>query len=253
VRQTHNNFKQSRVKEQQMRISEMTPEQQAARREYNREQKRKSRANHKAAAYTPTADEWFDSFPTSEHYEELKSYAKRFEETVAEELGREVKDPRFPLGYISPEAETAELVAWTLFSFKKNLIKRVDTPSGEVFGGMYFADVLGSGIVARTHRFNPEASQTYSTAYRELLLLLDRRYGKEPTQHARDIKAEIAGEYLLLPEAKPEPKEPTEQAKPEPKPEIPTPVAEPVHIENMWAQINRDLDEQARRYLAGIR
>ena len=107
------------------------------------------------------------------------------------------------MGYITPESETVDQVAWTLFSFKKNLIKRVESPNGEMFGGMYFADSIGSGIVSSTHRFNLEVSQTYSGAYRELLVLLDRRYEKNRDRDSSVVTAELSGTYTL-PELKPE-------------------------------------------------
>ena len=115
------------------------------------------------------------------------------------------------MGYITPESETADQVAWTLLSFKNNLIKRVDSPNGEMFGGMYFADSIGSDILAATHRFNLEASQTYSAAYRELLVLLDRRYGKNRDRDSKVVTAELSGTYTLsdlkpeLPDAQPKP------------------------------------------------
>jgi hypothetical protein len=221
VRQAHNNFKQSRVKEQQMRISEMTPEQRAARRQYNREQKRKSRANHKAAAYVPTADEWtwnWDSrFP--EEAAAVREYEKQVGQKVAEELGRistfetygwsrEKFAESFPLGYGTPEAYAVDQVARTLFGFKKNTsvwVHEVVDPNGIIVAGTYFPDALGSEIVEAAHRYGLEKSQTFSALYRELLQILNNRYGKEPTEHARDIRAELAGLYVLAsPEPRPE-------------------------------------------------
>jgi len=105
------------------------------------------------------------------------------------------------LGYCTPESDTAERVAWTLLSFKKNLIEQVE--GGEMFGGMFFADSLGSDIVAATHRFKFEASQTYSAAYRELLVLLNQRYGKNRDRDSNVVTAELSGTYTL-PELKPE-------------------------------------------------
>jgi hypothetical protein len=121
-----------------------------------------------------------------------------------------------------------------------------------MFGGMFFADSIASGIIAATHTLNLEASQTYSTAYRELLVLLDRRYAKNRDRNSNAVKAELSGTYTL-PEPEPEPEPTVEAAKPEP--EITTPVPEPIiQIPNVnWSQINKDLDEQARRYLEGIR
>jgi hypothetical protein len=106
--------------------------------------------------------------------------------------------------------ETVHKVAWTLFAFKKGWTQSVIDPRGELVGGTYFADVIGSDIVADTHEFSMEKSQTFSTLYRELLRILDQRYGKnlseDPTERraALDIKAELAGEYVPPPSAGPD-------------------------------------------------
>jgi hypothetical protein len=201
-----------------MKISEMTPEQ---KREYNREQKRKSRANQKAAAYVPTADEWTwnwdDSFP--EEAAEVRKYEKQVGKKVAEELGRistfqtygwsrERFAEEFPLGCGTPEAYAVDQVARTLFGIKKNTsvwVHEVADPDGVIVAGTYFPEALGSNIVQAVHLYGLEKSQTFATLYRVLLQILDKRYGKELTEHAKDIRAELTGEYALAsPETKPE-------------------------------------------------
>jgi hypothetical protein len=93
-------------------------------------------------------------------------------------------------------------VAWTLFAFKKNWVQQVLDPRGELVGGGLFADVIGSDICSDTHEFSLENSQTFSTLYRELLKILDQRYGgntlsEDPVERraALAIKQEIAGTY----------------------------------------------------------
>ena len=99
-------------------------------------------------------------------------------------------------------------VPWTLFAFKKGWTRSVIDPRGELVGGGCFADVIGSDIVADSHKFSLEKSQTFSTHYRELLRILDQRYGgkisEDPIEKraALDIKAELAGDYVLPPERK---------------------------------------------------
>jgi hypothetical protein len=66
---------------------------------------------------------------------------------------------------------------------------------------LFYPEALGSGLVENTHHFGLEASAIYAAAYRELLHNLDEKFGDEHTEHARDIKTELAGEYVLkLPE-----------------------------------------------------
>ena len=50
-----------------MKSNEMTPEQIEAKRKYDREAKRKSRAAQRAARYVPTANEAADSFTADHH------------------------------------------------------------------------------------------------------------------------------------------------------------------------------------------
>ena len=178
----------------QKRISELTPEEQEARRAYNRERKQKQREREKQkTAEIPTAEEWTWDWAARypERYRELNEYTKKCATTVSEELGRT----------LGPESETVDRVAWTLFAFKKGWVQQVHAPRGELVGGTCFADVIGSHIVAGTHRYGLEKSQAFSTLYRELLHILDDRYGKtlseDPIERRAtlDVKAELSGTY----------------------------------------------------------
>ena len=158
------------------KIADLPPEQQEQQRLKWREAQQKTRDTKKAAQYTSTADEWTEEFSASEEFERLNSCSKKFALAVAQELGREVIDERFPLGYCAPESEEVEKFAWILHSFKKDLIRQVEHPSGELFGGMCFADIVGFDLIKATQQFSLMKSATYAEAYRELLGLLDERY-----------------------------------------------------------------------------
>jgi hypothetical protein len=143
-----------------------------------------------------------EEFPMDQK-EELHKYAIKIMKQVQAEISTLTGIPADV-----PET-TVHNVAWTLFAFKKSWTQLVHDPRGELVGGGCFADVIGSDIVADTHKFGLEKSQTFSTLYRELLRILDQRYGKSLSQDpferraALDIKAELAGEYLLPPPAEP--------------------------------------------------
>jgi len=177
------------------RIVDLSPEEQDKVRAYNREQKQKSREKQRAAVHIPTANEWFDSFPVRfpEESASLDAHCKHILKTIQEEL------PDFPKEYqANSEAEcVVDLVARTLFALKKNWVHEVHSPEGLLVGGMYFPDALGSVIVDAAHRYGLERSQTFAGLYRELLEILDKRYGHENTYDARAIKAELASEYIL--------------------------------------------------------
>jgi hypothetical protein len=76
-------------------------------------------------------------------------------------------------------------------------VREVRDPDGVIVSGLNFPDALGSDLIDSVHRHGLEKSQTFATLYRELLEILNKRYGQESTYHARVIKAELAGEYVL--------------------------------------------------------
>ena len=168
-----------------MKIADLPADEQEKRRTHNREAKQRSREKQKAAE-TPTAEEWMwdwaARFP--ERYRELNEYTKNCATAVSEELGRT----------LGPESETVDRVAWTLLGFKKNLVQTVSDPKGEIIGGLFFADVIGSEIVGTAHRYGLKKSPTFDALFRELLQILDKRYGHEETKHSHAIKQEL-GEF----------------------------------------------------------
>jgi hypothetical protein len=180
-------------------------------RQIDREQKRRVRAEQRLAAYIPTADEWTDEFAKSPAFEELRKATLQFQNIVAKELGFEIREPRFPLP--EPEAEATCRTMWALLSFKKNLIRLVWDPEGEMFGGLFFADVIGSDLIYVVHERGLTKSPTFRDAYFELLRFLDKRYGTNSTdlnssegQSASAIKQELAGNYIFVRRPKPEPR-----------------------------------------------
>lgn len=164
------------------RMNELTPEEQEARRKYNRERKQQSREKQKAAA-TPTSDEWRDQFYGSPQCEEVRLYAQRQYKQIAQELCVESGHPaRYEI----------DAVLWTLYGFKKNFVREVVEPRGIKVCFLY-PDVIGSQIVAATHRHELEKSGTYSAAYRELLHVLDKRYGRNAdVNHPDKVEREAA-------------------------------------------------------------
>jgi hypothetical protein len=178
-----------------MKISELSPEQQEAKRAKWRSAQQKSRSKQKAAS-VPIADEAFEYFTTKfpTQHQELERYARDAARQVAEELHRE---------FTIDEAYTVDRVARTLFGLKNNLVHRVSDCDGLIVGGMYFLEALGSDLVASVHRYGMEQSSTFSGLYRELLPILDNKFGDTPTKDAyearcaTDIKAEIAGKRWL--------------------------------------------------------
>lgn len=159
-------------------------------RKRNRERQADHRERIRLANTEVTADEFFDVFPVRfpSQYAAIKEYEKEFKVVVANELGLE--------GDLVDDIEyTLNRVATTLYSFRYDLIYRVTGSGGrigELFGGIYWADVLGFEIIESTRKFDLERSTAYLAAYRELLGLLDQRYGKNTdvnTYEGRSAKA----------------------------------------------------------------
>ena len=200
-----------------MKISDMTEQQREAKRAYDREKKRQSRAAKRESerrAQTPTADEAAACFATDhpERVKELDVYVKGFAAKVTEELGRGLGGPKkVPSGYVvgwnHEEEFTVDRVARVLLGLKKGWIQNTQRPDGELVSGAYFADVSGD-TVEFANRYGLKKSPTFAAMYRELLEIVDKRYGGQPTPDAAIVKTELAGRYELrpLPELpKPEP------------------------------------------------
>lgn len=169
-----------------MKIADLPPDEQEKVRAYNREHKKKSRAKAKAAQ-TPSADEASDQFP-EEQTQLLREHVSDVLKQIKLELGLE----NFGAYQDNQNAEHAiDAVVWTLFSLKKNWIREVHSPDGLLAGGSYFPDALGAVIVESAHRYGLTKSQSFATHYRELLRILDKRFGGDETKDSRAIKAEL--------------------------------------------------------------
>jgi hypothetical protein len=168
-----------------------------------RERVRENERMQDAAEWT---EKWDNRYPAQAA--ELREFEKEISRKIADEIGyvssfetygwpREKYAEAFPLGH-HPAEETVHRVAHTLFAFRK------DTPiwlrkvtEGIVAAGLYFPDMLGYEIVSAAHRFNLEISPTYSEVYRELLGLLDARFGSNRDRNSLAIKQELARKFVL--------------------------------------------------------
>lgn len=245
------------------KISDMTPEEQAVQRALWRESQAERREEIRKATNIPTADESRDEFAATEHHKTLNVYVRQLLAKVEEELGHRVRSVRVitgpgPYDYFDDDGEyTVDRVARTLLGLKKNWVQEVRSPDGERIAGSYFIDgcSFATNVIESVHRHGLKQSPIFAASFHELLELLHKRYSRQRDQQIGIVRAELAGTYVYEPPALPEPK-------PEPKPVPKNVEAKPVVIPEMvrlpipnidWSQLNRDLDEKARRYLDGIR
>jgi len=172
------------------------------------------------------ADAWGERYPTQSA--EVSGFVKGIGRKVLEEF---TPNPQRHL-YFRPFSveETVDYVARTLYAFRKDGDVWVrKTSDGIIAAGSYFPDGLGWMIVTGTHENNLETSPTYSALYRELLLILDQRFGNNHDRNSEAIKQELAGKFVLSVESKPEPsKSEPIQVKPEPRVPPPTVDAPPI-------------------------
>ena len=169
------------------RFKDLTVEE---KRQYQREAKQRARAKQKAARYTPTANEASASFAANhpERVKELDEYAKDFAAKVSGELSQP--------GTI--DEQVIDRVARCLLGLKRGWVQEVTSPDGELVSGMCFADASGD-MVESANRYNLKQSPTFAALYCELLTLIDRRYGGQPSKDAAIIRAELTGTYVLPP------------------------------------------------------
>jgi hypothetical protein len=228
------------------RIANLPLEEQERVRAANREYKRKQRAKEKAEP-TPSHDEWTSIWSTTFalQYAELRTFEKQFTLRVLQELATTFED------YDLIEDILAE-VAIAYYCFKKNdppWVRKVR--EGTIVGGVFFPEVLGSGLVVGTHRYGLERSLYFAGAYRELLRMLDKTFGHVGTidaierRCAADVRAELDGTYIYVPLAPPQPKT---EATPVPQPARAKgePATQEVshRIPNVnWFHFNKELDE----------
>jgi hypothetical protein len=168
-----------------------------------RERLRENERMQDAAEWT---EKWDSRYPAQAA--ELRKFEREISRKIADEIGhvstfetvgwpREKYAEAFPLGH-HPAEETVHRVAETLYALRKDTAVWVRNVSeGIVTAGNCFPDVLGYEVVAATHIFNLEISPTYSALYRELLGLLDARFGNNRDRNSTAIKQELAGKFVL--------------------------------------------------------
>jgi hypothetical protein len=246
------------------KISEMTPEEQAEQRRSWAEDQAQRREEKRKAAYIPTAEEWRDEFAATEHHKTLNLHVKQFSAKVEEELGHKVGNVRVKTGhglydYFDDDGDyTVDRVARTLLGLKKNWVQEVRDPNGEQVSGAYFIDgcSFASSVIESVYRHDLKRSSIFAASLRELLELLNKRYARLRDQQTAVVRTELAGNYVyeppVLPELKPEPKLVSKTVEAKPEPFLPGVVRAPIPNVD-WSQLNRDLDEKARRYLDGIK
>jgi hypothetical protein len=145
-------------------------------------------------------------------------------------------------------------VSRTALGFKRGWLREVQMPAGELVAGAYFPDALGESLVQDTHRYELEQSPTFGTAYRELLLVLDKKYGHENTKHARAIKQELSREYVLVVpvEPQPAPEQPTAQPRLRTDAEVSAEVMAEGRV-RLLESLKDQLSHAQRQYLYGVR
>jgi len=169
------------------KISEMTAEQQEAVRSANRAYKQKQRAKEKPLI--PSYDEYQQEFAATEPYKTLNQHGKEFAAKVAEELGHRPTPGAYDYAL--------DRVSRTLLSLKRNWIKQVSEPSGELVG-TYFIDGcdFASDVIESVHRHGLKRSTMFAAAFRELLELLDKRYSRQRDKDLAVVQAELNGTYV---------------------------------------------------------
>jgi len=149
------------------------------------------------------ADEWTWNWDGRypEQSAELREYVRNTQRKIVEELGRDLggclKDL---MGRVVDDDEeyTLNRILRTLYAYKKDTpVWVTKTTDGVIVAGSYYPDDLGHDIVAATHRRNLKISPTYSAAYRELLSILDQRFGDNRDRNSAAIKQELAGTFVL--------------------------------------------------------
>ena len=160
---------------------------------YDLAQKNKSRAKQKAAQPL-TAWEWLEQLWASPDYARLNTHLEQEFKKIENELGTSLN---------GLAGEAVRSVLSVSFGFKNGITRQVSDPKG-LMVGTYFPDVIGRWIVSRTHKYGLESSATFSRIYRELLSVLDKKFGKNADSSddseggsARAVKAELSGTYVL--------------------------------------------------------
>src|SRR6266436_3265302 len=176
-------------------MSEMSEQQREEKRKYDREAKQRSRAKQKderMRSMVPLARNY--KIP-EEQQKELSQHSHAVTKTVAADLGLE----KLP----GPDAYVIDAVACVLFGLENNLTQIVYEPSGMLVGD-WFPDAAASEAIEHVHRFpSLLQSRTFADLYSKFLQAVVKWSKKHEhystPEFIQELKAEIAGTYVLPP------------------------------------------------------
>ena len=178
-----------------MKLSDMTPEQQEQKRQYDREAKQRSRAKVRAEhmrCMIPLARNY--KLP-EEQQKKLSQYSRDITKAVQAELNLEK--------LLGTDEYIVDAVACVLLGLENNFTQTVSQPDGMLIGG-WFPDAAASEAIQHVHRF-PRLLQ--STVFADLYSKFIKSVAKWTTKNehyserefVQDINREVAGTYVLRP------------------------------------------------------
>ena len=177
-----------------MKLKEMTPEQQEAKRKYDREAKRRQRDRQKQDKERLNIPNARDYVMPEPQQKQLDEYTRSVMTAVAADLNLEK--------LTDPDEYIITGVSCVLFGMDHQFTQVVDNPSGMLVGG-WFPDATASEAIKHGHRFpSLLRSSTFSDLYWKLLHAVVK-WSKENEQYAtrefiQEVEAEIAGAYVYV-------------------------------------------------------
>jgi hypothetical protein len=196
-----------------MKLSEMTPEQQAAKRKYDREAKQRSRAKEKQEREKLAIPNARDYVMPQSQQERLDEHIRLITKTIQAELNLET--------LLEPDAYIVTAVGCVSFGLENNFVQIVNDPEGMLVGGSWFPDAAVSEAIEHVHRFPHILQSTvFANLYNRFLQAV-AKWAKKNEQYAdreyiHELKQEMAGTYALRP--LPEPPKPEPKIQEEPLP-----------------------------------
>src|SRR5467141_4885851 len=208
--------------------NEPSEQQREAKRTYDREAKQRSRAKQKderLRSMVPLARNY--KIP-EEQQKKLSQRSRTVAKIVAADLGLEKLSG--PDGYI------VDAVACVLFGLENNFTQIVYEPFGMLVGG-WFPDAAASEAIEHVHRFpSLLQSTTFADLYSKFLQAVVKWSKKHEhystPEFIQEVKAEIAGTYVLRPLPEPETKK---------IPELPSVPSDAVILERGRTQLFKQL------------
>jgi hypothetical protein len=174
---------------------EPNEEQRAAKREYDRLAKQKSRAKAKLERERLAIPNAHDYVLPDQHKKRLEEYSQELQKAIAADLG--VKELAEPDEYI------VAAVVCVSFGLENSICQVVYDPEGVLVGG-WFPDAAASEAIEHVHRFPLLLSSTVFADLYNRFLKAVLNWSKKNEQYStrefiRDLTAELAGTYVLPP------------------------------------------------------